>query len=167
MKYLKFLLVIGIVFLTSSSYTTSTSRLSVGINPGNLIPDFTIYDESGKKLKVSDLKGQKVLINLWAAYDAKSHLNNVLFWSKLKEADSSIKMISVSFDQSESLFRKTLDVDGIASKWQAVDTLGKNSSIYKKYRLNEGFKSYLVDENGIILATDITPEDIDILTEKI
>lgn len=160
MRYLKSLLVSGLVLIITSSYTTRTSGLSVGINPGNLVPDFKIYDETGEEFKLSDLKGEKVLVNLWAAYDAKSHMQNVLLTNALEKGNYSLKMVSVSFDQSKSVFENTLNMDGIENKFQFVDTLGRDSEIYKKYRLEKGFNSFLVNENGEIMAVNLTPSDL-------
>jgi len=161
MKYLKCLLVGGLVLITTSSYTTKTSGISEGIYPGNLIPDMTMSDESGHQLKLSDLKGQKILINFWAAYDADSHMKNVLLWNTLQKENLDVKMISVSFDQSRSVFEKTLSFDGIKDgQSQFLEPQGSNSNIYKTYRLEKGFKNYLIDENGVILATNIKPNEL-------
>ncbi|GAB6011150.1 TlpA family protein disulfide reductase [Viscerimonas tarda] len=160
MKYLKSFLVIGFVLVTTSSYTTRTSGLTNGIDSGNFVPDFSIRDESGIKFKLSYLKGQMILVNLWAAYDAKSHMQNVLLANALKKEDYPVTMVSVSFDQSKRIFERTLSVDGIKNEFQFVDTLGSNSEIYKKYRLEKGFKSFLIDENGMIMAVNPTFDDL-------
>ncbi|MFV0518476.1 MAG: peroxiredoxin family protein, partial [Aminipila sp.] len=79
MKYLKYFLIAGITFISLSSNMSRTSSLSEGIYPGNLLPDIkNLVNESGTKINLSDLRGQKVLVNFWAAYDAYSHKDNVL-----------------------------------------------------------------------------------------
>ncbi len=37
---------------------------------------------------------------------------------------------------------------------------GTGSKIYKDFKLNERFLNYLIDENGVIIAMNITPEDL-------
>jgi len=161
MKYLKCLLVGGFVLLLTSSYTTRTSGLSEGIYPGNLIPDINIRNESGDELKLSDFKGQKVLVSFWAAYDANSHMKNVLLWNTLNKKGYPIRMVSISFDQSKSVFERTLRLDGIDTESHFIDLAGENSALYKAYRFEKkGFKSFLVDEKGMIIKTDVMPEDI-------
>ncbi|NDW18871.1 TlpA family protein disulfide reductase [Dysgonomonas sp. 216] len=161
MKHLKYLLVGGLVLIMASSYTTKTSTVFDGIYPGNRMPDIAFSDESGNKTNLSELKGQKILVNFWAAYDADSHMKNVLLWNTLRKADLGVKMISVSFDQSRSVFEKTLRIDGLMdSQSQFCETLGKNSDIFKDYKLENGFKNYLIDENGIILAINVNPADL-------
>lgn len=159
MKYLKYFLFAGIMML-SSSYTTRTSRLSEGIYPGNLMPELVINNNWGNKLNLKTLKGVKVLVNFWAAYDAESHMKNVFLWNTLQKNKNHILMVSVSFDKSKTVFEKTLSMDGIDHDYQFIETSGVDSEIYKKYELKKGFKNYLVDENGVVIATNVTPEEL-------
>jgi peroxiredoxin len=160
MKYLKYFLVVGLLVITTSSYTARTSASAVGVEQGNIAPDFEIQDGSGNEFKLSNLKGQMVLVSLWAAYDAKSHLQHVLFTNALKRGDCPVKMVSVSFDQSKPVFESTLNMDGINNEFQFVDTHGSRSAIYKAYRLEKGFKSLLIDEKGRVVEVNPTIDDL-------
>jgi peroxiredoxin len=160
MKYLKYFLATGLVVFITSSYTARTSGSAVGVEQGNIVPDLKIPDESGNEFTLSGLKGQKILVTLWAAYDAKSHLQHVLLTNALKKSDYPVKMVSVSFDQSKPVFESTLNVDEINNEFQFVDTRGRNSAIYKEYQLEKGFKSLLIDENGLIMAVNPTLDDL-------
>jgi len=160
MKYLKYFLIGGIVLITSS-YTTRTSRLSEGIYPGNLMPELTLNDQSGKSLNLEHLKGAKVLVNFWAAYDAESHMKNVLLRNTLQEKNYSVVMLSVSFDKSKSVFEKTIDMDGTDFEYQYYESKGINSEVYKKYELEKGFKNYLIDEKGEIMAMNFNPDELE------
>ena len=165
MKYLKYFLLVAIVFITSS-YTPRTSRISEGIYPGDLMPELKINNESGTKLDLEHLKGVKVLVSFWAAYDAESHMKNVLLWNTLQKEKHSLVMVSVSFDKSKAVFEKTLSMDGINDRYQFLDTKGPDSQIYQKYQLEKGFQNYLIDENGVIMAIDLTPKDLNRILEK-
>ena len=165
MKYVKYSLVGGVlcmILLLTSSYTTRTSGISEGINPGNMIPDFELKQDSVQGIRLSDLRGQKILISLWAAYDADSHMKNLLLWNSLQKEGFPVKMISISFDLSKSIFEKTLDMDGISKESQYIDIAGKKSEIYRKCQLaKKGFNNFLVDENGVIVATNLTPKKLE------
>lgn len=168
MKYLKYFLLAGAVIIMSSSYTTRTSRLSEGIYPGNLMPELKISNDLGNKLDLKYLRGVKVLVNFWAAYDAESRMENVLLWNTLKKENYPVVMVSVSFDKNKSVFEKTLSMDGVDANYQFVDQNGAASEIYQKYRLEQGFKNYLIDEDGVIMAMDVTPDDLNgLFKEKI
>lgn len=152
-------MLVGIVLIISS-YTTRTSGSSEGIYPGNFIPKLKIEEESGKSLNLEHLKGVKVLINFWAAYDAESHLTNTLLWNTLKKEEYPVVMLSVSFDESKSVYKNTLRMDQIDERYQFHEAKGEDSQIYKQYQLEKGFKNYLIDENGKILAMNLTPNDL-------
>lgn len=164
MKYLKYFLLVAIVLITSS-YTPRTSRISEGVYPGNLMPELKISNDSGTKLDLEHLKGVKVLVSFWAAYDAESHMKNVLLWNTLQKEKHPLVMVSVSFDKSKAVFEKTLSIDGINDRYQFLDTKGSNSEIYQKYQLEKGFQNYLIDESGVIMAINLTPKDLNRILE--
>lgn len=164
MKYLKYFLLVAIVLVTSS-YTPRTSRISEGVYPGNLMPELKISNDSGTKLDLEHLKGVKVLVSFWAAYDAESHMKNVLLWNTLQKEKHPLVMVSVSFDKSKAVFEKTLSIDGINDRYQFLDTKGSNSEIYQKYQLEKGFQNYLIDESGVIMAINLTPKDLNRILE--
>ncbi|WP_029904533.1 peroxiredoxin [Prevotella sp. 10(H)] len=162
MKYVKYFLVMGIIFISLSSNTSRTSSLSEGIYPGNLLPDIkNLENESGTKISLSDLRGQKVLVNFWAAYDAYSHKDNVLLSHIIENKQYPVQMVSVSFDKSESVFEKTLAMDKIDAKYQFLAKGDVSSGLFEQYQLERGFKNYLIDENGVIVAMNLTPNDLD------
>ncbi|WP_108822455.1 peroxiredoxin [Dysgonomonas sp. Marseille-P4361] len=167
MKYLKYLLIVGVIFISLSSNTSRTSRLSEGIYPGNLIPDIkNLEKESGIKVNLSDLRGRKVLVNFWAAYDANSHKNNVLFSNLIEKEGYAVQMLSISFDKNESVFERTLAMDKIDTEYQFL--LKDNAlEVFKKYRLESGFKNYLIDENGVIIAMNLSPKELDQVLNEI
>lgn len=144
-----------------SSYTTRTSALSEDIYPGSLMPKLKLNNELGNNVNLSDLRGVKVLVNFWAAYDAKSHMENVLLWNTLQKENYPVVMLSVSFDKSKSVFQRTVSLDGIDPNYQFCDIEGVNSDVYKRYQLDKGFKNYLIDENGVIMAMNLTPKELE------
>lgn len=161
MKYLKYVLIAGIAFLSLSSNKSGTSSVSEGIYPGDLFPDIkNLENISGKKLNLLDFKGQKVLINFWAAYDANSRMNNVLFSNIIENKDYPVKMISISFDKSKSVFERTLTMDKIDSEYQFLVDNENSPNLFKEFRLEKGFKNYLVNEDGVIIAKNLEPKEL-------
>ena len=61
-------------------------------------------------------------------------------------------MVSVSFDEYQSIFEETIRKDQIVTPTCFVETKGESSGIFKKYRLGRGFTNYLLDDNGVIIA---------------
>lgn len=161
MKYLKYFLMSVATVLSLSSNTSETSSLSEGIYPGNLLPDIeNLVNDSGTKINLSDLRGQKVLINFWAAYDAYSHKDNVLFSHVIENKNYPVQMVSISFDKSESVFERTLTMDGIDREYQFLVQGDESVNLLNLYRLEKGFKNYLIDENGVIMAMNLSPNEL-------
>jgi peroxiredoxin len=170
MKYAKYFLIVGvgIALIGLSSNTTRTSELSSeGIYPGNRFPDIkNLENEKGSKMNLSDLKGQKVLVNFWAAYDAPSHKDNVLFANVIESKKYPVKMVSVSFDKNKPVFERTLAMDHVNTEYQFIVKSDEYSDLYSRYQLWRGFRNYLIDEDGVIMAMNLTPNDLDQLLNK-
>lgn len=130
------------------------------------MPELKINNETGNKLDLSYLRGVKILVNFWASYDAESHMENVLLWNMLQKEKYPIVMVSISFDKSKSVFEKTLYMDGISHNYQFVETNGADSKIYQQYQLEKGFKNYLIDEKGVIMAMDVKPSELNSLLKE-
>lgn len=161
MRNLKYVLIAVVAITSLSLITARTSRLSESINPGDPIPDIkNLENVSGETMSLSDLKGQKVLVNFWAAYDANSRRDNILFSKLTGEEDSPIKMVSVSFDKSKSVFAKTVTVDGVDKNCQYYVQANTHSALVERYKLEQGFKNFLVDEDGKILEVNLSPEEL-------
>ena len=168
MKYLRYFLIATVAFISLSSNTSGTTQPSEGIYPGDLFPDMkNMENVSGAKINLLDLKGKKVLVNFWASNDADSRKDNVLFANIINQKKYPVQMVSVSFDKSEAVFERTVDMDKIDKEYQFWADGKANTDFYKRYQLEKGFKSYLIDESGKIVAMNLTPESLDRLMKEI
>jgi hypothetical protein len=83
-----------------------------------------------------------------------------------KMPEREIKMVSVSFDQYHSVFSETIKMDKIDPAASFVELTGEKSALYKQYRLKQGFKNYLLNPNGVIIAKDVKPEEVAAYVQK-
>lgn len=149
--------VLIIISFTSFSFVgkdTSTEGLTIG----DKAPEFKICGEK-QLVDLKDLRGKYVLLSFWASYDADSRMKNAILNSVVGKADN-VEMVSVSFDDYKSVFNETIKRDRITTSNCFVELSGTRSDIYKAYRLHKGFKNYLLDENGVIIAKDITASEL-------
>ena len=51
-------------------------------------------------------------------------------------------------------------MDQIEYRHSYMELGGGESRVYKNYKLEEGFSNYLLDENGVIIAKNISVQDI-------
>ena len=152
MKHLKpvfFLLFISFFLM---SWETKEIRLTSGIQPGNLAPemDWTELNPDNKKY---------VLLQFWAAYDAKSRAVNTQMYRTISENDG-IQLVSFSMDENPAVFEGVLRVDELSRETQFNDYLGKNSPLFKQFRLRAGLGNWLIDQDGIIVARNLSPEEV-------
>ncbi|MBQ2858574.1 MAG: redoxin domain-containing protein [Bacteroidaceae bacterium] len=148
------LLAVSFIFFSFVGKDTPTEGLTIG----DKAPTFKICGEK-QLVDLKDLKGKYVLLSFWASYDANSRMQNATL-SHATSKNNNIEMVSVSFDNYKSVFTETIRMDRITTANCFVDLEGENSEIYRSYRLHKGFKNYLLDENGVIIAKNINAKQL-------
>ena len=162
MKYVKWIFVV--LLIGSLTSFVEKDKPTGGLNVGDIAPDFKIQSMSaGQPLaELSDMKGKYVLLSFWASYDAHSRMQNASLSNVLRSAsrNENVEMVSVSFDEYQSVFKETVRKDQIVTPTCFVETKGESSGIFKKYRLGRGFTNYLLDDNGVIIAKNISAAEL-------
>ena len=161
MRYVKWIFVV--LLISSLTSFMNKDKTTGDLNVGDIAPDFAIQTQSDVPYRksLSDLKGKRVLISFWASYDAPSRIRNTALnrvW--LNIAHKNMEMVSVSFDEYESIFKETIRKDQITASTCFVETKGESSELYETYQLNKGFTTYLLDEQGIIVAKNISANEL-------
>lgn len=111
--------------------------------------------------------GRYTLLNFWATYDAESRARNVQLWNEVNKLSSDkIAMYSISLDEKESIFTETVKADKLEGTKQFHEELGRKSELFGKYNLQKGFCNFLIDDKGVIIAANVTPEDLTKVLKK-
>ena len=161
MEYAKWIFVV--LLISSLTSFVEKDKPTEGLNVGDMAPDFKIQTMSAEQsqTELSDLKGKYVLLSFWASYDAQSRMQNASLSNALRStARNNVKMVSVSFDEYQSIFEETIRKDQIVTPTCFVETKGEYSGLFKKYRLGRGFTNYLLDDNGVIIAKNISAAEL-------
>ena len=135
-KNVKWIFVVLIISSLISFSFVGKDTPTEGLTIGDKAPTFTICGEK-QLIDLKDLRGKYVLLSFWASYDAPSRVQNATLNHAIEQADN-VEMVSVCF----------------------VELAGNSSDLFKTYRLNKGFKNFLLDKNGVIVAKDITPSQL-------
>ena len=159
MRHVKWIFVV--LLISSLTSFVEKDKPTGGLNVGDVAPDFRIETTSDVQhnLDLTDLKGKYVLLSFWASYDAQSRMQNVSL-SNVLRSSRNVEMVSVSFDEYQSIFKETVRKDQIVTPTCFVETKGESSGLFKKYRLGRGFTNYLLDENGVIIAKNISAAEL-------
>lgn len=143
---------------------TTTTVLAEGGNaailfPGFEAPDFQISNSQNEDIQLSKMSGKYVLVQFWASYDEQSVIENANMWHKLKGTKpTNLEMVSINYDPIESVYNqlvKAYRLDGLKT---VRDSKGVYSKVYGDYELYKGFNNILVDDKGVIVAQNISPE---------
>ena len=166
MKVRAYVLIVTVALATMSS-ATKEARPTVGTNPGDLAPRIeSLGNESN--FSFQNHSGRYTLLNFWAAYDAESRARNVQLWNEINKLSSDkVAMYSVSFDEKESIFTETVKADRLSNTKQFHEELGEKSELYGKFNLKKGLKNYLIDDKGVIIAENVTPDKLTEILNRI
>lgn len=157
------LLFIGIALLSAFSPSNTAKQSSdpiVGLQVGNLAPDLSFESPDGKTIALSELKGNIVLIDFWASWCGPCRRNNphlVQIYDKYKSAKfktaKGFEIYSVSLDRSKGSWTKAIEKDDLHWAYHVSDLKGWHSAAANTYNVSSIPSAFLIDENGIILAT--------------
>ena len=151
-----------VLLLTVSANTGGEFSVAEGIKA----PHFEVKASDGTTVSPSDMQGRFVIVTFWASRDAGSRMAANLYEQYVESAgDERIGLVSVNFDDNQKLFREIVRRDGLKNESQFNVEPQCKSDIIRKYSLESGMKSYLLDRNGVIVAVNPTIEQIALLTK--
>lgn len=160
MKVRTYVLIVSVALLTMSS-GTKDAKPTEGLNPGDFAPRIESLENDGESVSFRNHSGRYTLLNFWAAYDAESRARNVRLANEVnKLGPHRVAMYSVSFDKNRSVFEETIKADRLEGTLQRFDGLGKQSALYKKFALEKGFRNFLINDEGVIVAANVTPDKL-------
>ncbi|MDR0430222.1 MAG: thioredoxin family protein [Tannerellaceae bacterium] len=166
MKVKAYVLVVIATLFTISAVTKDV-RLVEGLSPGDLAPGIKSLGNE-RDFNFQNHSGSYTLLNFWAAYDAESRARNVVLSNEVNKLGSEkISLRSISLDEKESIFSETVRIDRLNGTTQFHAEQGKKSALYKTYNLKKGFKNYLINDEGVIIAVNVTPNELKEVSKSI
>jgi peroxiredoxin len=129
---------------------------------GKVAPDFEQPDTSGKVVKLSDFKGQYVLLDFWASWCGpcrEENPNVVKAYQKFH--GKGFTVLSVSLDQpgKKANWLNAIHHDGLT--WTQVSDLQFwNNAAAVLYGIKAIPQNFLIDKDGKIIAVNIKGDDL-------
>lgn len=122
-----------------------TTVKSEGLQIGSKAPDFELKTLSGETVKLSSLKGKRVMLNFWATWcpPCKAEMPEMEKFSK--QADKDLVILAVNIDPQN-------DVKGFVNKNGITFSvlLDVNDNVNKTYQILSIPTTYFIDSNGVI-----------------
>lgn len=132
------------------------------LSAGNPAPDFTLPDENGKAVSLSDFRGKTVLLAFWSPRESTTP-NNIEMLKTMYDdyKKSGFEIVAVAIDNNEQMWKNSIASQRVS--WVNLSDLkGITSPIVKLYNLSEKLPAYLLlDENGVVLAQNPSMMEID------
>lgn len=129
--------------------------------PGKEAPDFEEQKLNGGSMKLSDLRGQVVLLDFWASWCGpcrRENPNVVQLYKYYK--DKGFTVMSVSLDQDRSKWATAIEQDGLAWPNHVSDLKGWGSAAGKLYGVRGIPFTVLLDKDGKVIGTNLRGEQL-------
>jgi peroxiredoxin len=130
-------------------------------------PEIVLPAPDGSLIKLSDYKGKVVLLDFWASWCPpcrRENPNLVNIYNQFSE--KGFEIFQVSLDKSAELWKKAIVDDHL--NWVHVSDLKYwDSEAAKLYGISSIPSNFLLDEEGTIIAKNISTEELTIKLEEI
>lgn len=169
-KYLAVAVLIGLIFWgfysaekpnSSSNSISSSSKLTVGIDEGNLAPDFELKTLDGNSIRLSSLKGKKVILNFWATWcpPCRSEMPDIEKFY-VDQKDKGLEVLAVNLTNAE---KNRADVAPFLKSFGitfpvVLDEKGSIGELYDVYSIPA---SFIIDTQGVIQKKLVGPMTYD------
>lgn len=129
--------------------------------PGKPAPDFEEAMADGTTMKLSNLKGQVVLLDFWASWCGpcrRENPNVVQLYNKYK--DEGFTVMSVSLDRSKDAWLAAIEKDGLTWPNHVSDLKQWSSRVAALYGVHSIPFTVLIDKEGNIIKTNVRGDDL-------
>lgn len=152
---------------TAPSSTPSDPNVTAPTETLPLAPDFVIYDEEGKEVRLSDFFGKPIVLNFWASWCGPCKMEMPDFNDKYLEMGEEIHFLMINMTDG---YRETVDIASTFIQAQGYtfpvyyDTAGNASMTYGVYSLPTTF---FIDAEGHAIAQAVGAIDAETLQRGI
>jgi len=135
---------------------------------GDTAPDIVLKNHKGSKKKLSKYQGKVVLVQFWASWCLPCrHFSDewIEVYDKYRKEKftrgKGFEIYSVSLDKDKKAWKKAIKQDGLPWKANTRDKKGWDSDYAFVYGIQSLPADFLLDENGNIIAKNVTPYELD------
>lgn len=158
-------------FLQKNNFEEKTGGMSSnqaveGIEVGNRAPDFALRTLEGEEVRLSDFRGKKVIVNVWATWcpPCRAEMPDMqAFYEEYK--NQGVEIVAVNLTKSEKNSEQVarfIETYGITF----TVVLDEKAEVSQRYQAQAIPTSYVIDSEGIIRNKMIGPMSKDWMVEQ-
>jgi thiol-disulfide isomerase/thioredoxin len=151
------------ILIANKVKTKIEAASNVPLKKGDLAPDFTAPTPEGQQITMSKIKGKVTIIDFWASWCKPCRIENPNLVKVYNEYhDKGLEIISVALDRvnKKEFWTKAIQKDQL--NWYNVSNLKYwNDPIAKAYNVNSIPATFIIDENGVIIADRLRGADLE------
>lgn len=152
-KILLTIATLGLLTLFTSAYYSAPADGRIGYKA----PSLALGNSNNDLSPLQQHRGSNVLLTFWSSADAQSRLDNMRYDRLSRNNPAAYTHVSVNMDRSESVFENVIVLDNLDRSAQFFSSVEAQAGIIKNWRLEDGYHSFLLDAQGVIIAVD--PDD--------
>ena len=151
----------------TSVETPAVPGFEVGLQPGDLAPDFVFSSYEGERLRLSDFRGRPVLVNFWATWCQPCRVEMPAIEEAVRRyAEADVAVLAINRGERFAPALDWVEEQGIVFTAYGYDP---QQAVFDRY---EGFgmpTSFFIDARGVItevVAGPLRESDLDFALQK-
>ncbi|QHS21504.1 TlpA family protein disulfide reductase [Virgibacillus sp. MSP4-1] len=135
----------------------------IGLNVGNIAPDFELKTLDGETVQLSDFRGQRVMLNFWASWcpPCRAEMPDMEKFYQNKD----VKILAVNLTQTESGIQDVRDfVKEFDLSFPIL--LDKESNVASTYQIQPIPTSYMINSEGVISFKTLGALNYDLMVQE-
>ncbi|ADL11561.1 TlpA family protein disulfide reductase [Acetohalobium arabaticum] len=148
------LFLVGILLLVGCTQTELREKASdVPIKPkvDFKAPDFTLTDLNGKKVKLSDFKGQVVFLNFWATWCPPCRAEMPHIQEIHQEKGNKVKVLAVNVKESPKKVKEFMEKNG----YNFTVLMDKTGEVANDYLVRGIPKTLIINQERVITTEHV------------
>lgn len=137
-----------------------------GLSQGDLAPDFTLTDQNGDTVKLSDYRGKKVILNFWATWcpPCRAEMPHMQQFHENNESND-VEILAVNLtaqDNGDEAIRSFIDEFGLTFPIPMDET----GSAGQTYQIRTVPTTFILNSKGEIAQKIVGPMDEQIMKDQ-